>query len=94
MKRTVYCLWGFVIFLSLIIPIKSHADPILAVHGRVTDADGNPIDGLEVTATNVTKNLTQTGITGDSGRGAYGIVLIDFLGNVADAGNAIKVTVR
>jgi hypothetical protein len=60
----------------------------------VTGPDGTPLDELQVTATNLTKNLTATGKTGDSGPGTDGITLIGFSGSVADANDQIRITIE
>ncbi|MBI1922740.1 IPT/TIG domain-containing protein [Candidatus Poribacteria bacterium] len=92
MKHTLN-LWLGLAILWLVIPINSHAGPILSVHGVVMGTDGRPANGLEVTVTNEAKNLTLMGITGESGAGAYSVVFFELSG-VADAGDQIKVTVK
>ena len=94
MRRTTYSLCLGLAILCLVIPISSYAGNTLVLHGTVTGTDGTPINGLQVTATNLTKNLTQLGVTGDSGPGTYGIILIDFFTSVADLNDQISITVE
>ena len=94
MKGTIYCLWLGFIAVWLTIPMNSHADAILSVRGTVTGADGAFVDGLEITVTNSTKNLSQTGVTGESGTGVYSVLFIDFFGSAVDIGDEISVAVK
>ena len=89
--------WYYVglIILGLSIPMIGNTANIFIVSGQVTDANNSPLDGLEVTVLNETKNLMLTQITGDSGRGTYAATFIDFFGgSVADAGDEINVSVN
>ena len=89
--------WFYVglVILGLSIPMIGNTASIFIVSGQVTDANDLPLDGLEVTVSNVTKNLILTQVTGDSGRGAYAATFIDFFGgSVADVGDEIKVSVK
>lgn len=78
-KGTIYCLWLGLIAVWLTIPMNSHADAILSVRGTVTGADGAFVDGLEITVTNSTKNLSQTGVTSESGTGVYSVLFYRLL---------------
>ncbi len=95
MKHTTYCLCLVLAVLWLVIPMSSHAVNIFSIQGVVKGTDGVPIDALLITVTNETKNLPpQTGLTGDSGPGAYAVVLINFTVSIADLNDEIKVTVE
>ena len=95
MKHTTYCLCLVLATLWLVIPMSSHAVNIFSIQGVVKGTDGAPIDALLITVTNETKNLPpQTGLTGDSGPGAYAVVLINFTASIADLNDEIKVTVE
>ncbi|MFB3040385.1 MAG: IPT/TIG domain-containing protein, partial [Candidatus Poribacteria bacterium] len=95
MKHTIYCLCLLLAALWLVIPMSSHAVNIFAIQGVVKGTDGVPIDALLITVTNETKNLPpQTGLTGDSGPGAYAVVLINFTVSIADLNDEIKITVE
>ena len=95
MKPTIYCYCLGLVLLLLGAPMIGNAANILIVRGSVTDADDEPLDGLDITATNVTKDLALTQVTGNSGAGTYAITFLDFFGgSVADIGDAITVSVR
>ena len=94
-KLTIYCYCLGLVLLLLSAPMIGNAANILIVRGSVTDADDEPLDGLDITATNVTKDLALTQVTGNSGAGTYAITFLDFFGgSVADIGDAITVSVR
>ena len=89
--------WFYIslVILGLSVPMIGNTANIFIVSGQVTDANDLLLDGLEVIVSNETKNLTQTKITGDSGRGVYAATFIDlFGGSVADTGDEIKVIVK
>ena len=95
MKYTAYCLCLVLVATWLLVPMSSHAVNIFSIQGVVLGTDGFPIDGLLITAINETKNLPpQTGLTGDSGPGAYAVVLIDFTTSITDLNDEIQVTVE
>ena len=95
MKHGIRWFYIGLVILGLSAPMIGNTANIFIVSGQVTDANGLPLDGLEVTVSNETKNLTQTKVTGDSGRGGYAATFIDlFGGSVADAGDEIKVSVK
>ena len=95
MKRGIRWIYlGFVI-LWLSAPMIGNTASIFIVSGKVTDANDLPLNGLEVTVSNDTKNLTLTQVTGDSGQGAYAATFIDFFGgSVADVNDEIEVSVK
>ncbi len=95
MKRRIRWIYlGFVI-LWLSAPMIGNTASIFIVSGKVTDANDLPLNGLEVTVSNDTKNLTITQVTGDSGQGAYAATFIDFFGgSVADVNDEIEVSVK
>ena len=95
MKRGIRWIYlGFVI-LWLSAPMIGNTASIFIVSGKVTDANDLPLNGLEVTVSNDTKNLTITQVTGDSGQGAYAATFIDFFGgSVADVNDEIEVSVK
>jgi hypothetical protein len=65
------------------------------VSGHVTDEENSPLNDLEVTVSNETKNLMLMQLTGDSGPGTYAATFIDFFGkSVADINDEIKVSVK
>ena len=89
-----WCYVGLII-LGLSVPMIGNTANIFIVSGQVTDANNLPLDGLEVTVSNETKNLMLTQVTGESGRGTYAATFIDFFGrSVADAGDEIKISVN
>ncbi|MCZ6676332.1 MAG: IPT/TIG domain-containing protein [Candidatus Poribacteria bacterium] len=91
MKYTIYALCLAVCFA---IPANSHAATVLSVRGLVTNVAGDAVDGLAVTVTNTSKNLTDTRFTGEGGPGVYSAVFIDFSNrSVADTGDEIRVTI-
>ncbi len=94
MRRTTHYLCLGLAILCLAIPISSFAVNVFVIAVTVTGPDGTPLDELQVTATNLTKNLTATGKTGDSGPGTDGITLIGFSGSVADANDQIRITIE
>ncbi|MDE0040525.1 MAG: IPT/TIG domain-containing protein [Candidatus Poribacteria bacterium] len=95
MKHGIRWFYVGLVILGLSVPMIGNTASIFIVSGQITDANGLPLNGLEVTVSNETKNLTQTKITGDSGRGTYAATFIDlFGGSVADAGDEIKVSVK
>jgi len=95
MRRTIYYYFLGLIILGLSAPVMGNAANVLIVTGVVTDAEGTPLDGANVTITNLTKNLTLTQQTGGSGVGTYAVTFLDFFGgSVADVGDAIVVSVK
>ena len=95
MKRSIHWVYIGLVILGLSAPIIGNTASIFIVSGQVTDADDLPLDALEVTVSNETKNLTLTQVTGDSGRGTYAATFIDFFGgSVANVDDEIKVSVK
>ena len=95
MKRGIYWFYIGVVIFGLSAPMTGNTASIFVVSGQVTNGDNLPLDGLEVTVSNETKNLALTHVTGDSGRGAYAATFIDFFGgSVADVNDEIKVSVK
>ena len=94
MKRSIHWITIGLVVLGLSAPMMGNTASIFVVSGQVTNGNSLPIDGLEVTVSNETKNLALTNRTGDSGQGIYAATFIDFFGgSVADAGDQIKVSV-
>ena len=95
MKRSIHWVYIGLVILGLSAPIIGNTASIFIVSGQVTDADDLPLDGLEVTVSNETKDLSLTQVTGDSGRGTYAATFINlFGGSVADVDDQIKVSVK
>ena len=94
MKRTAICCLGFIILLYAVVPMTSFATQIFVVKVQVIDANGNPIDGLDVTVKNTSKPIpAQTGPTGQNGPGIYSAVFFNLKVDVAASGDEILVTV-
>ena len=94
MKRTAICCLGFIILLYAVVPMTSFATQIFVVKVLVTDANGNPIDGLDVTVKNTSKPiLAKTGPTGQNGPGIYSAVFFNLKKDVAASGDEVLVTV-
>ncbi len=94
MKRTAICCLGFIILLYAVVPMTSFATQIFVVKVLVTDANGNPIDGLDVTVKNTSKPIPeQTGPTGQNGPGIYSAVFFNLKEDVAGSGDEILVAV-
>ena len=95
MKHGIRWIYVGLVILGLSIPMIGNTASIFIVRGQVTDANDVPLDGLEVTVLNETKDLILTQVTGDSGRGTYAATFIDFFGgSVADVNDEIKVSVK
>ena len=88
-KFSVTCL-----LLFFAMPLVSIAAQIMVIQVRAIDADEQTVDGLDVTVTNETKNLTISGKTGDDGDGVFAPVFLNFSASVADAGDIIMVTIE
>ena len=95
MKHGIRWFYVGLIILGLSIPVVGNTASIFIVSGEVTDANGSPLNDLEVTVSNETKTLTLIQVTGDSGPGTYAATFIDvYGGSVADAGDEVKVSVN
>ena len=96
MKRTAIWLGGIVILLWMVVPMMSYAAQFFLVRGLVTDANENPIDGLDVTVANATRpDLSKTVRTGEeSGSGIYSVVFFRLGKTVAESGDEIHITVE
>ena len=94
MKRTAICCGGVILLLCAAVPMNSYATNAILITGKVTDANGNPIDGLDVTVENTSRSIAPiTKQTGESGPGTYGVFFLIFPGPAAEAGDVIRVTV-
>ena len=95
MKRTAICFGGVIILLCVLVPMMSYATQIFLVRGLVTDANENPIDGLDVTVENTSRSIpTMTVRTGEeSGNGIYSVLFFNFPKTVAESGDEIQITV-
>ena len=97
MKNKALCVGGIVLLLWVIVPMMSYATPVLLVRGLVTDSNGNPIDGLDVTVKNTTspRESSKSARTGEeSGPGIYSVIFFSLTGSVPEAGDEIQVTVE
>ena len=95
MKRTAICFGGVIILLCVLVPMMSYATQIFLVRGLVTDANENPIDGLDVTVENTSRSIpAMTVRTGEeSGNGIYSVLFFNFSKTVAESGDEIQITV-
>ena len=94
MKRAIYWFYIGIVIFAFGAPMTGDAASIFVVRGQVTNGNNLPVDGLEVTVSNETKNLALTQVTGDGGQGAYAATFIDFFGgSVADVNDELKVSV-
>ncbi len=102
MKHTIHCLCLGVIGVWLAIPMNSQANsPFFVVRGLVTDTNGALVDGLEVTVTNTTQNLSETERIGppDFNTGLYAVAFSvireeELLATAGKVGDEIKIAVK
>ncbi|MDE0301104.1 MAG: IPT/TIG domain-containing protein [Candidatus Poribacteria bacterium] len=95
MKHGIRWFYVGLVILGLSIPMVGNTASFFIVSGHVTDQENSPLNGLEVTVSNETKNLMLMQLTGDSGPGTYAATFIDFFGkSVADINDEIKVSVK
>ena len=95
MKHGIRWFYVGLVILGLSIPMVGNTASFFIVSGHVTDEENSPLNGLEVTVSNETKNLMLMQFTGDSGPGTYAATFIDFFGkSVADINDEIKVSVK
>jgi hypothetical protein len=95
MKHGIRWFYVGLVILGLSIPMVGNTASFFIVSGHVTDEENSPLNDLEVTVSNETKNLMLMQLTGDSGPGTYAATFIDFFGkSVADINDEIKVSVK
>ena len=95
MKHGIRWFYVGLVILGLSIPMVGNTASFFIVSGHVTDEENSPLNDLEVTVSNETKNLMLMQFTGDSGPGTYAATFIDFFGgSVADVDDEIKVSVK
>ncbi len=97
MKRTAICCLGIIFLLCTAVPMNSYATDSILIKGTVTDANGNPIDGLDVTVENTTspRESSRPARTGEaSGAGIYAVFYFILTPPVPEVGDEIKITVE